>query len=146
MRTAGAQRGEPGAGTPRGTQRGVKKELDKIDRELQRMDWGSPEYNTKMAERSRVAEGSATSKSAGSFDQLRSAYDAVKGQQKISTVAIKDVIDKSGLSKEEVHSMLRDAAKEGKVSLHRTNVAGDPNMKEAIHYPDGDSFGYVIFK
>jgi hypothetical protein len=69
--------------------------------------------------------GPASQKSASaiSLEQVRPVYQALKAQQGgISAVTIFDVLKRLGASKEELHRLLLDEAKRGRVTLHPSST------------------------
>lgn len=83
---------------------------------------------------------------ASPLDRLRPAYDdVVKGQGGISSIYISDLIAKSGLSKEQVHDIIREAARNGEVSINRSATAEgsltSEQMAGALRVP-GDETPY----
>lgn len=58
------------------------------------------------------------------LEGLRPAYEAAKAEQGgISSIYISDLIARSGLPKEQVHDIIRDAARTGEVSINRSATA-----------------------
>lgn len=84
------------------------------------------------------------------LEDLRGAYEtAVREQGGISTLPISKLIEMSGVPKEDVHRVLLAAAQEGTVSLHKLSSAParfPEQTAAAIHLPDGEQLGSVVFK
>src|SRR5262249_17480264 len=83
-------------------------------------------------------------------DALRKAYNEIKeGQGGIGTVYIGDLIEKSGLSSEQVHDFLRKAAREGDASVNKTSVIESSlsaSRRENALKINGEKFHTVTFK
>jgi len=61
------------------------------------------------------------------LEQIRPIYEKLKAEQGgISTVKIYDVMTRLGAAKEDLHRLLLDEAKSGRVSLHRASIGRFP--------------------
>jgi hypothetical protein len=82
-----------------------------------------------------------------SLDDVRPYYLALKAEQGgISTVKIYDILEKLGVSKDELHSLLLREAQRGRVSLHAASTVNFPReVMEAGIRIEGDSHPYVTF-
>jgi hypothetical protein len=79
------------------------------------------------------------------LDDLRAAYDKLKAEQGgVSAVKISDLIRETGLSKDEVHRLLLEEARQGNVSLHPTQSVNLPKAVSdaAINVP-GEPYPFV---
>lgn len=86
----------------------------------------------------------------GNNDALQKAYDEIKQKQhRIGTVYIGDLIERSGLPKQEVHDVIRQAALDGDATLARTSTteaALSPSQRDGALNIDGDVYHTVTLR
>lgn len=162
FRSAGAQRGEPGA-APRPQKPPMTPE--------EKAEWGKradAEMSAHLDKMSKTKEGRkaildaakgigksepggervgfkslGSSKSGGGdpSSKLTSAYNSAARDLKDVQIPISELVQRSGLPKEEVHKWLLEASKRGEVNLH-TSTVGSSIPKDqadaAIHHPAWD--------
>jgi hypothetical protein len=82
-----------------------------------------------------------------SLDDVRPYYLALKAEQGgISTVKIYDILEKLGVSKDELHALLLREARRGRVSLHAASTVNFPReVMEAGIKIEGERQPYVTF-
>lgn len=82
-----------------------------------------------------------------SFDDIRSAYEKVKAQQGgVGTVTIASVLTKLSADKGELHRLMLDEVKRGRITLHRATTVNFPKeVVEAGISLEGEQHPFVTF-
>lgn len=82
-----------------------------------------------------------------SFDEIRSAYESVKAQQGgISAVTIASVLTKLSASRAELHQLMLDEVKKGRITLHRATSVNFPReVVDAGISLEGEQHPFVTF-
>jgi hypothetical protein len=98
-----------------------------------------------LLEQLRAERISPREKPAISLERIRPVYEALKAQQGgISTVTIFDVLKRVGGSKEELHRLLLDEAKRGRVTLHPASTVNfSREIMEAGIQLEGEPYPFV---
>jgi hypothetical protein len=140
-------------------QKATKKQLSQIDRELGMMEWGSPEYNAKMAERKAI-ENKAINPDQVATPVSRSSSSS--GVKPVSTpppslhpiiqqmqdenaashgiggpVNILDVAKRTGIPLPDLHASIMEGVRSGDLTIHPTTAVDTPQeiLNSAITIP-----------
>lgn len=82
-----------------------------------------------------------------SFNEIRSAYESVKAEQGgISAVTIVSVLTKLRVGKAELHQLMLDEVKKGRITLHRATTVNFPReVVDAGILLEGEQHPFVTF-